>query len=327
MGGGRKNALWRALALLGALGVFAGPALAQGYPNKPIHIYVPSTAGGAFDIAARLVAPGMAANLGQPVLVDNRPGAGGHIGEEIVAKAAPDGYAILLDAPNLAIGPALYHHLPFDAAKDFAPVTQLATTPLVLIASPKAKIMSVRELIALAKAKPGSLNYGHMGVGSTFHLIMELFKLTVGADIVGVPYKGDALIGTALTTGEVQAAILPLPSNLASIRAGRLRALAVTGPKRSSELPDVPTVAEAGANFHFEGWQGLFVPAKTPRPIVEAIHRAAVKALNAPEVRGRILAMGQQVVGSTPEEFEATYRENLAQFQRIVRDGHIPLQD
>ncbi len=320
---------WRiaALILLGALEFHVGTAYAQSYPSRPVRIFVPSTAGGALDTAARLIAPKMAHSLGQPVVVENRPGAGGHIAEDTVAKAPPDGHTILLDAPNLAIGPSLYRNLPFDPTKDFIPVTQLATTTLILVASPKSQVTSINELIALAKSKPGSLNYGHMGVGSTLHLIMEWLKISVGADILGIAYKGDALIGTALMTGEVDVAILPLPSNLASIRAGRLRALGVTGPKRSAALPDIPTVAEAGAGFEFVGWWGLFVPAKTPRAIVEAIQREAVKALNAPDVRDRILAMGQEIVGSTPDVFAAKYKENLAQFARIVREGRIPLQD
>lgn len=320
---------WRvaSLIVLAALGFEAGTARAQSFPNRPIRIFVPSTAGGALDTAARLVAPKMANSLNQPVVVENRGGAGGHIAQEIVAKAPPDGHTILLDAPNLAIGPALYRSLPFDAATDFIPVTQLVTTTLILVASPKSQVASFSDLIALAKSKPGSLNYGHMGVGSTLHLIMELLKLSVGADILGIAYKGDALIGAALMSGEVDVAIVPLPSNLASIKTGRLRALGVTGPKRSAALPDVPTVGEAGAGFEFVGWQGLFVPAKTPRSVVEVIQREAVKALHSPDVRDRIASMGQEIVGSTPQEFAAKYRENLAQFARIVKEGGIPLQD
>ena len=313
--------------LLAALGFHAGAAVAQSYPTRPIRIVVPSTAGGALDIGARIIAPKMSDALNQPVIVENRPGAAGRMAQGIVAEAPPDGYTILLDAPNLAINPALYRKLPFDAANDFTPVTQLVATQLVIVASPKSQITSVKEAIAQAKSKPGSLNYGHMGVGSTLHLIMELLKISTGADILGIPYKGDALIGAALMSGEVQLAIVPLPSNLASIRAGRLRALAVTGPKRSAVLPDVPTIAEAGVGFEFVGWWGLFVPARTPRAIVDVIHREAVYAINAPDVRGRLLAVGQEVLGTTPEEFAAKYRENLAQFARIVKEGRIPLQD
>lgn len=315
------------LILLAVFGFHAGAVLAQSYPIRPIRIVVPSTGGGALDTGARLIAPKMSAALNQSVIVENRPGAGGRIAQDIVAKSPPDGYTILLDAPNIAINPALYRSLPFDPVNDFIPVTQLVATQLVLVASPKSQISSVKELIARAKSKPGSLNYGHMGVGSTLHLIMELMKILTGADILGIPYKGDALIGAALMSGEVQLAIVPLPSNLASIRAGRLRALSVTGPKRSAVLPDVPTIAEAGVGFDFVGWWGLFVPAKTPRAIVDVIHREAVNALNAPDVRGRLLAVGQEVLGTTPEEFALKYKENLAQFARIVKEGRIPPQD
>ena len=218
-------------------------AFAQGYPSKPVRIIVPLAAGGGVDNVARAFAQKFSEAWKQPVIVENRPGAGGRIAQGIVAESPPDGYTILLDAPNLAINPALYRKLPFDAANDFIPVTQLVATQLVIVASPKSQITSVNEAIAQAKSKPGSLNYGHMGVGSTLHLIMELLKISTGADILGIPYKGDALIGAALMSGEVQLAIVPLPSNLASIRAGRLRALAVTGPKRSAVLPDVPTIA------------------------------------------------------------------------------------
>lgn len=315
------------LILLAVFGFHAGAVLAQSYPIRPIRIVVPSTGGGALDTGARLIAPKMSDALNQSVIVENRPGAGGRIAQDIVAKSPPDGYTILLDAPNIAINPALYRSLPFDPVNDFIPVTQLVATQLVLVASPKSQISSVKELIARAKSKPGSLNYGHMGVGSTLHLIMELMKILTGADILGIPYKGDALIGAALMSGEVQLAIVPLPSNLASIRAGRLRALSVTGPKRSAVLPDVPTIAEAGVGFDFVGWWGLFVPAKTPRAIVDVIHREAVNALNAPDVRGRLLAVGQEVLGTTPEEFALKYKENLAQFARIVKEGRIPPQD
>ena len=315
------------LVLIAALGLNAGAVSAQSYPDRPIRIIVPSTAGGALDTGARLIAPKMSDALNQPVIVENRPGAGGHIAQDIVAKAPPDGYTILFDAPNLAIGPALYRKLPFDPVNDFIPVTQLVATQLILVASPKSQITSVKELIALANAKPGSLNYGHMGKGSTLHLIMELLKILTGSDILDIPYKGDALIGAALMSGEIQAAIVPLPSNLAAIRAGRLRPLSVTGPKRSPALPDVPTIAEAGVGFDFVGWWGLFVPAGTSPSIVGIIHREAVKAINSPDVRGRLLAAGQEIVGSTPEEFAAKYKENLAQFARIVKEGRIPLQD
>ena len=315
------------LILLATLGVHAGTALAQSYPSRPIRIVVPFVAGGALDTTARLISPKMADALNQPVLVENRPGASGHIAEDFVAKAAPDGYTMLLDT-GLAISAVLYRKLAFDAAKDFIPVTQLIASTTILVAGPKSPAASTRELIALAKSKPGSLNYGHTGVGGTLFLAMELLKLSAGIDILGIPYKGEAPISTALMAGEVDVAILPLSTNLQSVKAGRLRALGVTGTRRSAALPDVPTVAEAGVTgYEYAGWHGLFVPAKTPRDIVQLIQREAVKALNMPDVKGRLLAMGQELVGSTPEEFGAKYKADLAQFARVVKEARIPLQD
>ncbi len=314
--------------LCAALAFGACAAWAQGYPTKPVRIVVPFAAGGAVDTLARLVSPKMADALHQPVLIDNRAGAGGNLGADVVAKAAPDGYTILLNTNGHAISPALYRRLPFDAEKDFSAVSQLVATTLVLVAEPKLPARSVRDLITLAKTQPGKLNYGSTGVGNPLHLTMELLKLSAGIDIVAVPYKGDAPLNTALMGGEVQVAIVPLSTSLQFIKSGRLRALAVTAAKRSGALPDVPTVAESGVpGFDSTSWQGLFAPAKTPPDIVETIQRSVVKALEAPEVRERIHAMGQEIVGSTPGEFDAKVKADLAKFARIVKEAHIPLQD
>ena len=317
--------------LVAALGVHAGTALAQSYPSRPIRIVVPFVAGGALDTTARLISPKMADALNQPVIVENRPGATGIIGADWVAKAAPDGYTILINANGLALTPALYRKLPFDAAKDLIPVTQLVSSTLIMLAGSKLPAASIGELIALAKSKPGGLNYGHTGVGGQGHLAIELLKLSAGIDILAIPYKGEAPISIALMKGEVDVAVLPLTTNLHSIKAGRLRALGVSSARRSAALPDVPTVTEAGVSGFeydsFHGLYGLFVPAKTPRDIVELIQREVVKVLNMPDVRDRILALGLEPVGSTPEEFDAKYKADLAQFARIVKDARIPLQD
>jgi tripartite-type tricarboxylate transporter receptor subunit TctC len=314
--------------LLAALALDAGIAFGQGYPAKPVRIVVPFAAGGAVDSLARLISPKMADALNQPVLVDNRAGAGGNVGADAVAKAAPDGYTILLNTNGQAISPALYRKLPFDAEKDFTPVSQLVATTLVLVANPKLPAVSVKELIALAKSRPGGLNYGSTGVGNPLHLTMELLKLSAGIDIVPVPYKGDAPLNTALMAGEVEVAIVPLSTSLQFIKSGRLRALGVTSARRSAALPDVPTVAEnAVPGFESSSWQGLFVPAKTPRDIVDVIQRSVAKALDMPDVRDRIHAMGQEIVGSTPEEFDAKVKTDLAKFARIVKEARIPLQD
>ena len=316
------------IVLLAVSILSTGAVIAQSYPNKPIRIVVPFAAGGAMDILARLIGPKMTDSLKQPIIVENRVGAGGHIAQAVVAKAPPDGYMTLLDTPNLAIGPALYRKLPFDAAKDFLPVTMLVRSPLILMAGPKSSVTSVGELIALAKSKPGGLNYGHNGVGSTLHLIMELIKLSTSTDMLGIPYKGVAPLSNALMTGEVDVGLLSIPTALQGIKMGRMRALSVVGDQRVSALPDVPTLAEAGVTAnHPVIWYGLFVPANTPRDIVKLIYREAAKALHETDIRERIIAMGQEPVGSTPEEFDAKYKENLAQFAKIVKDARIPLQD
>lgn len=321
---------WRfaSLILFAALGIHAGTVLAQSYPSRPIRIVVPYVAGGAVDTMARLISPKLADGLNQPVIVENRPGAGGNLGADAVAKAAPDGYTILLHTPGLAISHALYRKLPFDAAQDFVSVTQPVATTLILVAGNKLPVASIRELVALAKSKPGGLNYGHAGVGSTLHLGMELLKLSAGIDILAVPYKGDAPISSALMAGEVDVAVMPLQTSLQSIKAGRFRALGVSSAERSAKLPDVPTVAEAGVTgYEFVSWYGLFMPAKTPGDIVELIQRETVKAINTPDIRNRILGMSLDIVGNTPKEFDARYKADLAKFARIIKEARIPLQD
>ncbi len=313
-------------SLLSALACSA--ALAQAFPSKPLRIVVPFVPGGGVDMLARLVSPRMGELLGQPMLVDNRGGAGGNIGADVVAKAPPDGYTILLNSNGHALSPAIYRKLPFDTEKDFAAISQLVATTLVLVSNPKLPAATVKELITLARSKQGGLNYGSTGVGNPLHLTMELLKLSAGIEMLSVPYKGDAPLNTALMSGEIDVAFTPLSSTLQFIAGGRLRALAVAGAKRSTALPDVPTVAEGALpGFESSSWQGLFAPAKTPRDIVAAIQRAALRALEAPEMRDRIQSMAQEVVASTPDEFEAKVKSDIAKFTRIVKEARIPLQD
>lgn len=321
----------RALRLFPAVlfvALTSGAVLAQNYPNRPVRIVVPFAAGGSVDAIARLISPKIAEALAQPVVVENRGGAGGHVGADAVAKAPPDGYAFLLTTPNLAVGPAVYRKLPFDAAKDFAPVTQLVALKLLLVAGSQSRVSSIKELIALAKSKPGSLNYGHGGVGGTLHLMPELLKLSAGIDIVGIPYKGDAPITSALMSGEVDVAVMPVQTSLPPIKAGRLRALGVFGARRAAALPDVPTIAEAGVpDVSPVIWYGLFAPAKTSRDIIGLIQREAVKALNMPDVQDRVRALALETIGSTPEEFDSAYKADLAIYARIVKEARIPQQD
>ena len=307
---------------------FNGVTLAQSYPVKPVRVIVPFAPGGAVDVLARMVTTKVTEALGQPFIVETRPGAGGNLGADVVAKSAPDGYTILQTPNGQAISPALYKKLPFDVEKDFIAVTQLVSSSLILVSSPNFAAKNVNELIALAKAKPGVLNYGSTGVGNPLHLTMELFKSQAGVDITAIPYGGDAPLNTALMGGQVDIAVVPLSTSLQLVRSGKLRALAVTPAKRSPTLPDVPTVSENGVpGFDSASWQAWFVPAKTPRDIVAVIQREAARAVNQPDVRERILNMGSEVVGSTTEEFEAIFKRDVAKYARIVKEAKIPQQE
>jgi tripartite-type tricarboxylate transporter receptor subunit TctC len=305
-----------------------GPASAQSYPTKPIRVIVPFAAGGAVDVLARLVSAKMSESVGQPVIIENRAGAAGNVAADAVAKSPPDGYTILQNTNGQAISPSLYKSLPFDAVKDFTPVTQLVASQLLLVATPSLPAKSVQELIALAKAKPGSLNYGMTGIGNPLHLTVEMFKHAAGIELQAVPYRGDAPLNTALIAGEVHLAVVPFATAKPHVEAGRLRALAIPGAKRSPALPQVPTIAESGLpGFESSSWQGWFVPANTPSEIVALIQREAAKALNAPDVRERLEATANEVVASTPEAFAAVFKNDLAKFAKVVKDAKIPLQD
>ncbi len=317
-----------AAVALAALVLPAADAIAQGYPSRPVRIVVPFVAGGAVDTLARMLGAKVSEQLGQPVVIENRPGAGGNVAADAVAKSPADGYTILQNTNGQAISPAIYRSLAFDVVKDFIPVTQLVASQLVLAASPKLSATSVKELIALAKARPGGLNYGMTGVGNPLHLTMEMLKIAAGIDLQAVPYRGDAAIFPALITGEIQVAVVPMATSLPHVAAGTVRALAVAGSKRSAALPDVPTVAEGGlAGFDSTSWQGWFVPANTPREVVATIQQAARKALSAPDVVERLRITGNEGVGSTPEEFAARFRADLEKFAKIVKEAHIPPQD
>jgi len=305
----------------------ASSALAQNYPNRPIRLIVPFAAGGAVDVLARLIGAKLSDQLNQPVIIENRPGAGGTLGADAVAKSPPDGYTILQNTNGAAIAPALVRNLPFDAMKDFAPVTQIVASNLVLVASLKSGIISVPELIALAKSKPGKLNYGSSGIGNPLHLTMEMLKHATGADIVAVPFRGDAQIHAALLGGEVEIAVVPLATAVELIKDNRIRALGITGAKRSPAVPDVPTVAEQGVpGFASSGWQGWFMPTNTPVAIVERIQQEIVKAIALPDMRARLDAMAYEPIGSTPKQFDAYFKSEIAKFTKVIADAKIPLQ-
>jgi tripartite-type tricarboxylate transporter receptor subunit TctC len=315
------------LALAAVLALSAGVCTAQGYPNKPVRVIVPFPAGGAVDLLMRLIQPKMAEALAQPLIVENRSGAGGNLGAEAIARATPDGYTFGINTNGQAIAPAMYRKLNYDPVKDLSPLSQLTASHLLLIASPKSSIASVGELIARAKENPGALNYGNTGAGTPLDLTMELLKLSAGIEVLAVPYRGDAPLHAALAAGQVELAIVPLSSTLALVKSGKMRALAVPSAKRVGVLPDVPAIAETLPGFESTAWHGLFLPAKTPRDIADVLHRAVLRALAAPDVRERFLSMAYDVIGSTPEQFKVVFDADVAKFARIVKEARIPVQE
>jgi tripartite-type tricarboxylate transporter receptor subunit TctC len=316
------------LAFALALAAVTSEAQAQGYPTGPVRIVVPFAAGGAVDTVARVVGQRMSEFLKQPVVIENRPGAGGNLGTDAVAKSPPDGYTILLTTNGHAISPSLYRKLPYDPLRDFIPVTQLNASTLVLVASKKTPVQSVAEMIALAKSKPGGLTYGSTGVGNPLHLTMEMLKQQAGVEIVGVPYRGDAPLLTALTAGEVDLAVTPLPTTRAHVESGNLRALAVAGATRNQALPNVPTIAEQGVpGFTSSSWHGFFVPAQTPHDVVLRIYQDTKRALESPDVRERLVAMGIDPVATSPDAFAALVKRDIERFAEVVKKAQIPLQD
>ncbi|MDB5570755.1 MAG: hypothetical protein JWN93_1938 [Hyphomicrobiales bacterium] len=320
--------LLAALACAIAAAAAPGAARAQAYPDKPIRIIVPFAAGGAVDSLARIFGAKLQDAFKQPVLVENRPGAGGNIATDAVAKAAPDGYTMLLTTNGHAISPSLYKKLPFDPLADFAPITQVIASSLLLVTNPKVPARDLPELLALARAKPGALNYGSTGVGNPLHLTMEMLKHAANVDIQMVPFRGDAPLNQALVQGDVEMAVVPLATARPQVEAGAMRAIAVTSAQRSGAMPDVRTVAEQGLpGFASASWQGLFFPAKTPADIVTRVQQEIARAMEDPEVRKRLASFGADPVGSTPEQFTQLVKSDIAMFARIVRDAKIPQQE
>lgn len=324
------NATLRRCALLLLLFVpmlLPGLASAQAYPSKPIHIFVPYPPGGNADVQARVVGGKISQLLHVPVIVDNHPGAGSLIAMGLLARSAPNGYTILINTIGQAIIPSLYHHLSFDPIKDFAPVTEVSKTTLVMVASKHCPARTIKQLIALAKSEPGKLNYGATGVGGILHLSMERFRLQTGTKMAYIPYRGTARVVQALLVGQVDVAITPLTAALPHIKAGKLFALAVTGAHRSAAIPNVPTVSQAGVpGYVATSWQGFFVQGKTPPAIVHKLQRATARALHSPDVRKHLARLGDRIVGSTPEQFEATLASDRREFAKLVKAAHIKVQ-
>jgi tripartite-type tricarboxylate transporter receptor subunit TctC len=296
------------------------PANAQAFPNKPVKLIVPFVAGGATDIVARLVAQKLSAAWGQPVVVENRGGAGGNIGADAVAKSPADGYTILVTSGSIVtVNPHMYAKMPFDAKKDLVPITNLASGPQVLVVHPAVPAKNVKELVALAKSKPGQLNFGSAGIGSQVHMAGEAFVYAAGIEAQHIPYKGEAVAFTDLAGGQVQFMVGNIAGATGHIQSGRIRALGVTSAKRSPQLPDVPTVAEAGLpGFENTGWFGFMAPTGTPKPIIDKIHADTVKVLADQEVKDRLTQLGMAPVGNSPADFTKEIAVEYERWGKVV---------
>jgi len=315
-----RSGAWLALALAFTGLLAAEVAPAQPYPTRPLRIVVPLAPGGTTDILARMTAQRLSEVLGQPVVVDNRPGGGGTIGNRIVAQAPGDGYTLLMATPTMTINPSLHRDAGYDAVRDFAPVSLIAAIPIVLAVHPAVPARSVKELIALARAKPGTLNYASSGSGGGPHLSAALFADMAGIDIVHVPYKGSGPALTDLLGGQVQMQFSGLPPLIAFIRSGRLHALAVGGVSRSSALPDVPTVAEAGLpGYDAASWQGIALPASAPKRIVDLLAGEIARFVATTEARTRLAELGAEPVGGTPQAFAAFVRAEVPKWAQVIR--------
>ncbi len=305
-------------------GMVVSPLGAQTYPNKPIRFILPFPPGGPTDILGRFIGQKLADRLGQPVVPENKPGAGANIGLEIGAKAKPDGYTITLASPSLAISPTLYKKLNYDAVKDFAPIALVAEIPNVLLVRPDLPIKSVKELIEYAKANPGKLNFGSGGIGTSNHLASELFKTLANVNIVHVPYKGSNQAMIAMIGGEVGMVVIGLPSSQAQIKAGKVRALAVLSEERLSSFPNIPTAKEAGMdNFEVTTWYGLLAPAGTPRDIVARLNAEWVKIAAMPDAREKMQTAGFEPLSSTPEKFAEFIKAEIVRWGKVIKDAKL----
>jgi len=313
----------RSLILLLIL-LLPGLAAAQdAYPSRPVRFILPFPPGGPTDILGRLISERLTAQLGQPVVTENRGGAGGNVGAEAAARSAPDGYTIVLVAPSLAISPTLYAKLNYDPVKDLAPISLVATVPNVVVTQ-TAHPATLREFIAAAKAKPGGMNFGSGGSGTSNHLAGELFNILTGAKLTHVPYKGVQLAMQDVIAGRIDLVVIGVPASAPHIRSGKLRALAVIAPQRLPALPDVPTVAEAGLpGFEVTTWYGILAPAGTPRPIIARLNAELVKTMHSPEMKERLAGIGTDPVTSTPEEFTAYIQAEIGKWGDVIRKANL----
>ena len=315
--------LW-CCALALAFALVPGAAFAQAYPSKSLRWVVPFPPGGAMDVIARTLAERMSVSMGQAVVMENRPGAGGNIGSDLVAKAAPDGHTLLIVSIGQAVNPALYAAMPFDAQKDFEPVSLLAVVPNMLVANLSVPAQNVRQIVELARAQPGKLTYASAGNGTSIHLAGELFASMANVNMLHVPYKGSGPAVTDLIGGQVNLMFDSITSALPHVKAGRLKAFAVTGAKRSKAVPDLPTIAEAALpGYELNPWFAVFVPARTPRAIVERLNRELLAALDLPETQKKLDLIGAERVGSTPAELAAHLKRETERWGRIIRERDI----
>lgn len=315
-------ALGLCVLALGATLAPSGAGAQDAWPSKPVRLILPFPPGGGTDILGRLIAAQLSSSLGQPVVAENRGGAGGNVGAEAAAKSAPDGYTVVLVAPSLAISPSLYSKLNYDPVKDFAPISLVATVPNVMITHPSVPAATLAEFIALAKTKPGGMNFGSGGSGTSNHLAGELFNIVAGVKLVHVPYKGVNLAMNDVLSGQIQFVVIGVPAAAPHIKAGRLRALALVAPRRAPALPDVPTVAEAGLpKFEVTTWYGILAPAGTPRPIITRLNAEIVRIMHAPEMTQRLAGMATDPVTSTPEEFAAYIKSEIAKWAEVIRQA------
>lgn len=306
------------IALIAGTGAFV-PAHAQ-YPNKPVRLILPFPPGGGTDTLARILGGKLAEGLGQQVVLDNRPGAGANIGAEIAAKSPPDGYTLLMGNVAHAINVSLYSKLNYNFLRDFAPVSLLASTPNIVVVHPSIPAKSVKELVALAKARPNQLDFASSGSGSSAHLAGVLFQQLAGVQMNHIPYKGGGPAVIALVSGQVAVGFATTPSVIGHIKAGKLRGLAVTGPKRSQSTPDLPTVSEAGVKgYEVTGWYGVLVPTGTPKDVIARLHAESVKVIRLPDVKERVETAGFETLGTTPEEFGAFMKSEVEKWTKVVK--------
>ena len=319
----RRAAVFASIAAVAI--AFVSPALpAQEWPTKPIRMIVPYPPAGGTDVVARVITEPLAAELGQPIVIENRGGAAGNLGTDIAAKAAPDGYTFLFTLSSHTINPKLYDKLPFDVERDFVSIGRAASIPQLIAVHPSVKANNIQELIALAKSQPGKLSYASVGTGSPSHIAGELFKLKTGIDMVHVPYKGGGPAVTDVIGGQVPILFVSMPAAWQHVKSGRLRALAVTSDTRSVVAPDLPTLAEAGvADCVVNSWYGAFAPAKMPAAAVQKLNAALVKVLQRPDIRDKLLAQGAEAAPSSAAELDAIVKDELRKWEMVIRDAKI----